>query len=223
MPNFATLGTLRTRVRQAADMITGQAAQFCSDPEINGYINDSYSELHDLLILRFQDYARTITTFPLASAQELYQLPDDFHKVVTVWLLLAPGQRIELLPFMPGEEQANYQNITPGGNSTSYRYAIEDNFIRFAPLPSAGPTIELRYIPQYKKMYNDADTISVTVVNGWEEYIVVDAAIKCRDRATMDNSRLDIRKARLEHRIVTAASGRDAGHAKRVRDTGRIF
>lgn len=222
MPNFATLAQLRTRVLQAADATTGQASTFLSATEVNGYINDSYSELHDILIMRFKNYARTVVTFPLVANQELYTLPDDYYKTSSIWWMVGT-ERILLREF-PEREIEQYQRaptITYRGIIPHYR--IDDNSLFFVPLPSGTGTIEHRYIPQYKKLYNDSDTLAIYVVNGWEEYIVVDAAIKCKDRMGLDCARLDIRKAGLSKRIEDAASDRDAGSPQRVTDVGRVY
>jgi hypothetical protein len=47
-----TLAQLRDKVRQRADMV---GSTFVTDPELSGYINDSASELFDILVTRFED------------------------------------------------------------------------------------------------------------------------------------------------------------------------
>ncbi len=56
-------------------------------------------------------------------------------------------------------------------------------------------------------------------VNGWEEYIIVDAAIKVQDKQDLDSAPFVRRKQQILDRIEVAASSRDAGSPKTVVDT----
>lgn len=55
-------------------------------------------------------------------------------------------------------------------------------------------------------------------VNGWEEYIVVDAAMKCLQKEESDVSVLMAEKSALKQRIEAMASNRDAGKPERITD-----
>lgn len=54
--------------------------------------------------------------------------------------------------------------------------------------------------------------------NGWEEWVVVDAAIKLLSKEESDTSQLERESARLWARIMAALQNRDAGQGKRVTD-----
>jgi hypothetical protein len=47
-----TLAELRTAVRERSDQVE---SEFCSDTELNSYINQSYYELYDLLVQKYGD------------------------------------------------------------------------------------------------------------------------------------------------------------------------
>lgn len=59
---------------------------------------------------------------------------------------------------------------------------------------------------------------TVDGVNGWEEYLVVDAAIKALQKEESDVSVLLAQKALLQRRIESAATNRDAAEPARVVD-----
>lgn len=54
--------------------------------------------------------------------------------------------------------------------------------------------------------------------NGWEEWVVVDAAIKLLAKEESDTSQLEREAARLWARIMAALQNRDSGQGKRVTD-----
>lgn len=65
-------------------------------------------------------------------------------------------------------------------------------------------------------MWNDATTLDG--IAGWEEYIVVDAAIKAQIKQEGDFSPLGAQKADMKARIESMAEGRDVGQAMHVSD-----
>lgn len=63
-----------------------------------------------------------------------------------------------------------------------------------------------------------SDSTSVQGISGWEEYIVIDAAIKAQIKQESDFSGLLAQKASMQMRIEGMAEGRDAGQAQHVSD-----
>ena len=74
----------------------------------------------------------------------------------------------------------------------------------------------------------DSSALTITVdgnlnstfdgVSGWEEYIVIDAAIKCLQKEESDVSVLMSQKSAIAKRIEAAAENRDAGEPSKVTD-----
>jgi len=69
--------------------------------------------------------------------------------------------------------------------------------------------------------------LSITLVNyeqtidgisGWEEYVIVDSAIKCKDKEETEVTVLAARKMGLKKRIEDVAANRDPGTASRTAD-----
>lgn len=62
------------------------------------------------------------------------------------------------------------------------------------------------------------DSTLIEGISGWEEYIIVDAAIKAKVKLEEDPSALMAAKLELKQRIEAMAEGRDAGQAFHVSD-----
>lgn len=67
-----------------------------------------------------------------------------------------------------------------------------------------------------------SDTYTFDAVSGWEEYIVLDAAIKALIKEESDPSALLTQKAALTQRIMAAAPSRDAAIAPTVSDAAAL-
>ena len=63
--NSTTFGTLLTQVRQRADM---EGSTFVSDVEIRVWLNAALAELHDIMVLVFEDYYVNSATYTLPGA-----------------------------------------------------------------------------------------------------------------------------------------------------------
>lgn len=227
-PGIVTLQALRTLAQQRANF---ENSQFITDAEWNSYINNSQKELYDLLIGAYgEDYfAASPVTFQTDGVTAFYDLPDGtlysnapaFYKLLGVDLILAPGQNGSAITIKPFQFSERNRYTVPNFQSfygvTNLRYRIFGNQLWLNPIPSAGQSIQLWYLPAPPNMTNDSDTFNA--VAGWEEYIVVDSAIKAKDKEQADTSVLMAQKQALLVRIQNMAQNRDAGFPDRVSDT----
>jgi hypothetical protein len=127
-----------------------------------------------------------------------FALPTDFYKLLGVDVQVSsPGMWVALRPF-------NFADRN--------RYAVTNSAI-----PMAGQTLRLFYVPKFTPFVLDADTMDG--VNGWEEYIVVDAAMKALAKEESDVSVLMARKQALIQRLDAETQNRDAGSPATVGDT----
>src|SRR5574343_1104712 len=84
-----TLSELRTAARQRANQ---ENSSFCSDDEVDTYLNQSLAELHGLVVQAFgEDYFITETNLSYAAGAISASLPADFFKVRGVSVLLSEG------------------------------------------------------------------------------------------------------------------------------------
>jgi hypothetical protein len=188
MARTVTLASLRSQAQQRADM---ENTDFLTDAEWNVNINNSATELYDLLTTVFEDYyfqTSSITT----TGTDSYPLPASFYKLLGVDQVFSSGQSGTVKPFQFGERN-------------SYR-----------AYSGTGEVLTLSFIPIMPALSGDSDTFDG--INGWEEYIVIDAAIKALLKEESDISALMAQKAAITKRINECAPNRDAGMPDRVTD-----
>lgn len=215
-----TLAQLRTNARNRADMAN---SQFASDSELNSLINSSANELWDLLVSTVEDYGLTSSTISVVAGTDTYSLPSNFYKLRGVDLVVdGNGNAVTLKPFNFAERNAYLFTPTWNVVGLSYlRYHVVGNSIRFVPVPNQAQTVKLWYIPVLTQMSADGDTLDG--VNGFEEYVVVDAARKLRVKEESDTTQLDMEKAALIARIQAMAADRDHGTAERIADVTKTM
>ena len=207
----STLATLRTRVRQRADMVD---SDFISDSELLTYINESYAELYDLLVATYEDYYTEETSLSLSDGSGTIPLPADFYKLRALDKDLG-GQWVTVYKF-----DFNARNAQPTGirepylRDTYYRIVRQD--LKLAPEATADGSYRLWYIPEFTALSAESDTVDVPA--GFDEYIVIDAAIKCLVKEESSTTALDNAKAAMMKRIENMAANRDAGQPEAIAD-----
>jgi hypothetical protein len=214
------LSALRTRCRQRADMVN---SQFVSDSELNSFINASYAELYDLLVQTYEDYFVTSESFTLTTSDSgVRALAADFYKLKGVDYQLN-GEFITLYPYnwnTRNLRQRAVNRLYMGDYDLSYK--VLGSNIRFEPSDNATGTFRLWYIPSYTALSADGDNVdSVISRNNWEEYIVIDAAIKMLEKEESNTQHLEREKRAMIMRINSAAGDRDADQPERVSDVSR--
>lgn len=219
LPGEATLGEIRLRAQQEADM---QNSTFLSVPEWNFNINQSYYELYDLLITAYEDYfVAPRLTFATDGLSQMYDLPNGenyskapaFYKLFGVDLGLdqSNNARVSLKKF---DFMSRNRYVYPQLTSTflgvfNLRYRIVGNKIMFIPTPSANQIVGLWYYPRLRTLLRDSDTMDG--FSGWSEYVIIDAAMKAMAKEESDISALMARKMQIIKRIEAASMNRDSG------------
>mgnify|MGYP003139194370 CR=1 FL=1 len=222
--------TLVTRVRQRADM---ENNYFVSDLEVQAYINAGISELHDILIQTYgQDYyvkskefntTSTIDTYPINDSTSSYNIAmTDFYKVRGVDCKVNGQDWFTLRPFNFNERNL-YQNWGQWSvlGLSNIRYRMVGSDFVFTPVPDGTSAVRIWYIPtaqQFSSTTPAASTTTFADINGYAEYVVLDAAIKCLQKEESDAQVLLAQKVAMKKRIEEAASNRDAGHPLSVTD-----
>lgn len=209
-----TLEELRIRAKRRSDM---ENSCFIEDPEWNQYISDSYLELYDILVSKFEDYyTEDPLEFTLSGGSSTYDLPANFYKMVGLDKNIAGEDWYVVRPW--SFEQRTRQRIAERiqGLYSATRYRIVADKLRFVPAEAADGRYRLWYVPRATELTQDTDTIDG--VNGWEEYIVIDAAIKALTKEESDTRALTQQKMYQLQRIETMAQNRDAGETQRVSD-----
>lgn len=216
-----TLAQIRAAAQSRADMVN---SSFVSLTEWLQFINGSYKELYDLLVTTYGNDYYVASPFSIVTdgTNALYSLPADFYKLLGVDLLIsgAQSQYVSLKPFSFSERnrQSNPSGVISRGFG-NLRYRLNGNKIWLTPLPQAGQSLQLWYVPEPTSLSSDSDTLDG--ISGWEEYVEVDAAIKALMKEESDVSALMAQKTSLFNRIQTAAENRDAGQPATVADVRR--
>lgn len=231
MATTMQLSDLMTAVRSRADMLpsgytatTNGTGYFVTEPELISYINQSLFELYDLLISAYGNeyFAKNPSyNFTTDGTTTRYSLPTDFYKLLGVDLVFAGSSPTQsAVTIKPFEFADRNRYAVPNFQSfygvTNLRYRIYGSTIWLTPTPASGQLIYVHYIPTMTPLANLADTFDG--ISGWTEYVIVDAAIKCKDKEESDSSVLMAQKAALVTRIQAMADGRDAGSPPKVSD-----
>lgn len=128
------------------------------------------------------------------------------------------------LPRYNWEERNLYNavpELTPYSPISAYRVIQNPlngkDCMQFIPgTPNGVSHYRVWYYPNPKVLTADTDTIDGR--SGWEEWVVVDAAMKLLAKEESDTSQLEREAQRVWARIMAVAENRDAGQSKRITD-----
>lgn len=207
-----TVDQLRTLARQRADMAN---SNFVSPTEWISYINYSYAELYDILVSKFEDYYDTELVFSVATGNS-FPLPVDFYKMRGVDRAVSGTEYYTIRPFTFEDRNNRRRAALYRGLYPTIRYRILGQNLIFTPDDAATGQYRMFYIPRAATLTAGTDTVDG--INGWEEYIVVDAAIKALTKEESDTNVLMMQKQGLLKRIEDMAQNRDAGECEKVTD-----
>lgn len=186
------LQTILTKARQRANLETGNAADddFITDDELISEANTSFAEWWDLI--RATTFSGTLCRkrFPFVTTASVqsnppvappvgsyYPLPADFLHLISVDINVGANLVIsaESLP----EEKRNVFRFYPTGAWTAYDpvyYRLDAGNIVLYPAPTGAFNVQLNYCPTAPRLERPQDAFDS--VNSWEEWIVLDLAIK---------------------------------------------
>ena len=223
-----SLASLRLQAQQRADRVN---SQFVTKSEWNSYINKAAQELYDLLITVYEDYKLAEEyTFVTDGLNGSYPLPNGtligtdgvttkpFYKLMGVDCAITSnengGNQNARITVHKYDYIERNRYVYPNISATFFgvfnmRYRVMGNNIKFIPVPSTGQYITLHYIPRMPILLKDTDVADG--INGWTEYVIVDAAIRALQKEESDVSVLMAQKMALKQRIEESATNRDAG------------
>lgn len=205
-------------INQSKDRADMTGSSFVTDPQWKEYINKSKDVLYGKLVAAYgDDYYTTSYSFPLVGGTSSYPLPADFFKLNLVELDIGGGEFIPLDRFTMKNRNRGYQTRY----YETYQYRLIGSNIEFTPNPSSGNTINLWYTPFSPNLVNDGDTLNG--FNGWEEFIIIDAAIKAMRKEESDTTELERDRLVFIDEFNSIKQNRDASNPKRVKDKSRNY
>jgi len=213
------LETLKVQVREISDQ---QNNEFISDTELTTYINFAYSDLYDLLVVAAEDYFLQTNTFTLTQGGDVtYTIPENFYKLRGIDKIFGnqTDSKVSLYKYNFNERHRFsrrnnfYYNLNP-----CPMYRVMGNEIHFEPVSSAPGDYKIYYIQKFVPLEDASDEVEQNC-DIWNQFIVIDAAIKCVQKEESDPSVLMGMRQNLVDRIMKASANRDASLPERVGDT----
>ncbi len=196
MSKTVTLGQLRTRARQLANMdSTPSTDTLCGDTEVDGYINTHLSDLYDVLAAAAPEgYYSSDVEFNTTAGTISYALANvgltDFRSLQRIFLKVSADQRLPLTTIVDADR---------GG----YR------------APQGAYTVVVRYTPALTDLANTNSTFDG--VSGWDELVVALAARDMLIKEESDITGVEVKIQDLRQRLDAYANKRDQGEPPRMR------
>jgi len=217
-----TLSQLREGSRQRADMTHDSDA--IDDIEANGYVNEAYHELYDLITSA--DDARQFTvnaTIPPQVGEFSFRLPYDFYRVVSVHVRRGEHY-VAGLPADPSRyaELADNARGSTGRPLYFIRWNINtgERFVFIFPAPTP-EELAITYWPQPAELSIDSDSVDNPA--SWLEFVMVSGAIRMLDKVERDATALLLAKRQLEARIRKAVYASDFNSPRMIRDISHRY
>jgi hypothetical protein len=210
-----TLTTLVARVRERADM---PVAGFVTDTATSlwSFINEAHAKLHGMLVDALgEEYVSSSTPFTTVANQSDYALPATFYKLYGVDLDYHGLMRA--LKQYNRAERNLYRELHP---EYTPRYQLVGSSLRLYPAPAAGLTGAILYAPEATVLAASNDT--VTYPNGWERFIVIDAAIQALLKEESSVTQLVAERAAIIREIEATKELRDLATPHQVVDVNNL-
>lgn len=240
MGRVVTRDEIATRCRELAGQENvGVSANrlFVSPGELNAMIDAAMRDLYDLLVRSrgHEYYLKVASTeagaqVPLGAPSTVggafgYTLPADWYETRAVRAYYDSTWR-DLAPFDPGEVSTLRNDQAIGGaRGLRYRhggnYATSaDNVHRERLLIAPTPTftidaLEVVYLPTFLTQ-TGLDAVTYNGVQGWEDYAVFDVVAQMLAKEESDPTFWLGRREKVEERIRSLASSRDAGRPQYI-------
>jgi hypothetical protein len=212
-----TLSQLRTRAKQRSNQ---ENSDFVAPTEWSDYLNYAISELRDIIISKVgDDYFASTQSYSLTAGTESYALPVNFYKALWLELLCDDGYYRKLKRYEITEKN-DFRLFNIGNRELFYRM-VGDNILFTPPESIGGRTVRLWFVPLAQELSADSDTL--IGFNGWDEYVVLKAAIMALEKAEQDTSAVSLRLEQLRIRIEAMAENRDQSQPMRITDSSRNY
>lgn len=210
-----TLLQLRTRARSRAEMTN---STFCTDSEINDWLNLGLAELYDLTVRAYEDYYTVPQSISISAGNSVV-LPSTFYKLRAVDYDLN-GQWVGIGPY--NFEQRNRRGSSDLWSAVFYtgrRYRLMGPNFTVTPVDSAIGTYQLWVIPFVTKLANNTDEIPAFLSDTqWDEYIVLYAVERMLSKEESSVADVVRERGELLNRITQMAADRQVDQSEQIQD-----
>lgn len=211
MSRTFTVSQIKEQIRERCDM---QRSRFIGDGELLNYINQSHAALWDLFVNKFEGFGINSVSFSTSTTYDTYQLPPALLRIEKVELNHNGNWRtVKSVPYA----RINEVGTQSSGTGLPFYYARKGLYqMVLKPAPAAVHSCRISYVERAPTLSEDDQLIDG--INGWEQYIIVDCAIKCSDKEERDVSVLMAEKNDLIRRINESMGNRDESDSHGIRD-----
>lgn len=222
-----TMAELRDGTLQRADM--ANSSQFIDTTpgvlgELDVYIRQSLMSLIDLVIdCGGENYVSQFDTTAGTTAGGRIALSNNAYRVMSVWrpdgakrwrvLPMSRSDVDRLYRTQYGPEVVQYRIV---GGLNNAALTTGNTAVEFLPEPPLGTQFIIRQVQTPALPVLTTDTWDFP--NGWEEYVMLDAAIKCVMKEEGDVSALGTLRAEVKQRIIEACQNEDTRWPSLVED-----
>lgn len=199
-----TAGTLITRIREMADMETGDLVlgdSFVTDAELLRHLDASYARLWGLMVSKDPVFAESETILTMDGSNKDWALPADFLGIIAVDKKVG-GHWIEVPRYTFRERNLVESDDDRVGEPIAWRLVgnsrdlgTEIVALRFLPIPTNGMSIRVMYTTHSPSITSTSDLVYGW--NGWDQWIVLDVAIKIRAKEESSTDKLERMQARI--------------------------
>lgn len=202
-----TISSMITEVRSLSDM---ENTDFVTDTEILVWLNKAYQRMHNILNNAYEMYRYDTDDLTMVTDQKDYDLPTDFLKLIKVMYVNSDDRERPLR-----RKDLNTADFPTLRRGWPMYYSLLGKKIRFWPVPQAGHTIRLYYVPAVADFLS-TDTIDFEQY--MDEYCVHYAAVKCLIKEKTNANELMIERESLKQECIQAAAPRDFSDAACIQD-----
>ncbi len=182
------------------------------------WVNEANQKLHGMLVEALgEEYISSAATLTTVTGTSDYAVPSGFFKLYGVGLPYQGDMR-SLERYVRAERNV-YRTRQAVGLDLP-RYSLVGSNIRLYPAPTSVMVGEILYAPEATVLTAGSDTVNYP--NGWERFIVLDAAIQCLAKEESSVKALTDERAAVIREIELAKESRDLATPLRVVDTSNL-
>lgn len=211
-----SLTDLRSRVRERADMV---GSSFVTDAanSLDAWINEGLHRLHGRLVDAYgEEYCANSANYTFVTGTTSYDLPDYFLKLYAIDMTL--NGYVRSLKKMARSERNIFRNRSAG--IAVPRYMIRGQKVVIYPEVPNGTAFTVHYAPRAKLL--SGANLTTNIPAGWEQYIVLYAAIQALHKEETDARHLQGELAKLEHELDLTKEQRDLAGPHQAVDTDLV-
>ncbi len=210
-PSIST-ADIELRARERADMVN---SDFVSAAEVTRYCEKAFQEWIGILLTKEPDLLVTKSTGNANPPPDFFQLPSHYkalrriRHVDSYSLRRAELQEMEVLSFNGRRGKPTHYYLYNG-----YTNPQPLSQIVFLPYPDRVYPVEVWFIPSLSL----ADVINggLNLIAGWDEYVVLTAAMKMKDKEESDVSVLVGERTTLLEATIAQITAQDTGEPGRM-------